>query len=135
MSIPFRAELVSAPPIARVSLAALAAAVVVGGAMLWRPGVLDDGDTYWHLAAGEWMLRHAQILKADVFSFTMPGQTWIAHEWLSEILMAAAARLAGLPALLVLYATAAGLAAGQTADWVARRMPPLSTALTLVLAF
>jgi len=32
----------------------------------FSPGLLNDGDTYWHIRAGEWMLAHGQVLRADV---------------------------------------------------------------------
>ncbi len=62
-----------------------------------------DPDVFWHVAAGEWMLKYHRIPKADPFSWTAPGRKWIAHEWLTEIIFGALHRLGGWPAL-VLYA-------------------------------
>ena len=62
-----------------------------------------DPDVFWHVATGEWMLKHHRIPKTDPFSWTAPGRKWIAHEWLTEILFGALHRLGGWPAL-VLYA-------------------------------
>jgi hypothetical protein len=81
------------------------------------PAVLNDGDTWWHLAAGQWILAHHQVPTADVFSFSAPGKPWAAHEWLSEILFALAYRFAGWSGLVVL----AGAAAGGALLIVARR--------------
>jgi len=58
-------------------------------------GMLVDGDTYWHIAAGRWILRHAAVPSVDPFSHTMPGAAWTAHEWLSEIILAGAHDLGG----------------------------------------
>jgi hypothetical protein len=112
----------------------LAAALVVFAAILLRPGVLDDGDTYWHLAAGRWMLAHGRPLTHDVFSFTAPNAPWVAHEWLSECLMAGAYALGGWSGLLLLFAAAGGLAAGLLAQSVSRHLNPLSTAALLALS-
>jgi hypothetical protein len=50
--------------------------------------LLSDGDTGWHIRAGEWILRHGRVPHHDLFSFTLPGKPWFAWEWLSELLMA-----------------------------------------------
>ena len=50
--------------------------------------MLVDGDTGWHLRAGEWILNHHQLPTSDFFSFTKSGQPWFAWEWLWEIFFA-----------------------------------------------
>jgi hypothetical protein len=50
--------------------------------------LLSDGDTGWHIRTGDWILRHAQVPRQDLFSFTRPGDPWFAWEWLSEVFMA-----------------------------------------------
>src|SRR5688572_30367676 len=50
--------------------------------------LLSDGDTGWHIRAGEWMLANGRVIDHDVFSFTMPGQPWFAWEWLWDIAFA-----------------------------------------------
>jgi hypothetical protein len=57
--------------------------------------LLLDGDTYWHIATGQWILRHGAIPATDPFSHTMPGAAWTAHEWLSEVILAAAHQVGG----------------------------------------
>ena len=37
------------------------------------PAVLNDPDTYLHIAAGRWILDHLALPFADPFSHTMPG--------------------------------------------------------------
>ena len=51
---------------------------------LSRPACFNDGDTYWHIRAGEWMLAHHAVLRTDVFSYTRPGAPWHTQEWLSK---------------------------------------------------
>ena len=46
-----------------------------------------DGDTGWHLGAGQWIIANGVVPTTDPFSHTMPGKPWTAHEWLAEVLM------------------------------------------------
>jgi hypothetical protein len=74
-----------------------------------KPGLFGDGDVSWHVAAGRWILENHAVPSTDPFSFTMAGQPWIAHEWLSEIIYASAfdfAGFAGLAAVVALAITA-----------------------------
>lgn len=74
-----------------------------------KPGLFGDGDVSWHVAAGRWILANRTIPTTDPFSFTMAGQPWIAHEWLSEVIYASAfdfAGFAGLAAAVALAVTA-----------------------------
>jgi hypothetical protein len=52
------------------------------------PRILDDPDTYSHVAVGQWIIAHAAVPHRDVFSFSMRGMPWVADEWLSEIALA-----------------------------------------------
>ena len=110
--------------------AAALAALVAAAVAMFSPSFLGDGDTYWHVAAGRWMIQHRQVLKADVFSYTRVGAPWDAHEWLAEILMAATWGLCGWTGLVVGYACAAGATAWLVVRWMARWL----TGPTLVAA-
>lgn len=57
--------------------------------------VLQDGDTFWHITTGHWIFRHGAVPSADPFSHSMPGIPWIAHEWLSDVILAAAHDVGG----------------------------------------
>jgi hypothetical protein len=122
------------PPVASAELIGLGAMLAAFVAMAFDPHVLNDGDTYWHLAAGQWMLAHGQVLQRDVFSYTFAGRPWCAQEWLSEVLMALAFRAGGFGGLLVLYATSVAAATGLMADRLKRSLSGLPLAATLVLA-
>lgn len=63
--------------------------------------LLGDGDTGWHTLTGEWILTHRQIPTFDFFSYTKPGQTWYAWEWLSDVLMALLHRWGGIEAIVM----------------------------------
>ena len=46
---------------------------------------LDDGDFWWHLKTGQYIVDNGVIPRSDFFSFTNYGKPWVAHEWLSEV--------------------------------------------------
>lgn len=58
-------------------------------------------DYWWHLRTGALILDQKAVPRADPFSFTAPGISWVDHEWLAQILLYAGHCLAG-PAGLVL---------------------------------
>jgi hypothetical protein len=61
-----------------------------------------DGDLGRHIRVGETILAEGGLFYTDRFSHTMAGQPFVPYEWLSEVLFAAAHRLAGLAGALVL---------------------------------
>jgi hypothetical protein len=96
----------------RLALPAGALGVVVGVLLPWRAamhtGVFDD--TFWHRAAGVWMLNHHVVMRHDVFSYTVTGRSWITPEWGYGVLLAASIRLFGPVAFWLLSAGVASLA-------------------------
>ncbi len=97
----------NSPMMFTLALAALAA--TMAATVLFAPQVLGDGDSWWHLATGQWMLDHGRVPDRDVFSYTMAGRPWIAQEWLSQLLMAVAYRAAGWSGVMILFALAVAL--------------------------
>lgn len=67
-------------------------------------GLLNDGDTGYHIRAGELILRTGSVPKADSFSFISPPIPWTAHEWLPEVVMALVHRHFGLTGIVVFFA-------------------------------
>jgi hypothetical protein len=63
--------------------------------------MLSDGDTGWHIRAGEWMLQNGRVPENDIFSFSKPGEPWFAWEWLWDVLFAALHRLWGMEAVVL----------------------------------
>ena len=112
---------------------ALVAVLFTYGVVLFAPAVLNDPDTYWHIEAGRWILDHRAVPHTDPFSFTMAGHPWVAHEWLSEVLMALAYRSLGWDGVVILFGAAAGATVGCLARYLAHRMHLLAAALTLML--
>ncbi len=91
-------------------------ALLVFAIVLWPTAVLNDNDTWWHLSAGDWIWRHHAVPHTDPFSYTFAGKPWIAHEWLSELLMSRAFAAGGWPGIMLLTAVCA--AAGV---WIVAR--------------
>jgi hypothetical protein len=111
-----------------------AVAFVMGaGLALFSPQIFHDGDTWWHLAAGNWMLAHLAVPARDVFSYTFAGILWNAHEWLSEILMAAAFGAAGWSGMHILFALAFGATAAIVGHALRRQMDLIPALVTTIL--
>lgn len=110
-----------------------ALALLLGFAVAaFAPQIFHDGDTWWHLAAGRWILAHRAVPAHDVFSFTFADAPWNAQEWLAEVLMAASFGLLGWSGLHLLFGLAFGATAALLAGALRRRMdtlPALVTAL------
>jgi hypothetical protein len=67
--------------------------------------LLADGDTGWHIRAGEFVLNTGAVPRTDLFSYSKPGAPWFAWEWLSDVIYALAWRAAALKGVVL----AAGL--------------------------
>lgn len=117
----------------RAPLPLLAAMAGFAISVLFATQLLNDGDTYWHIAAGRWILDHAAVPHVDPFSFSFAGRPWVAHEWLSELLMALAYRAGGWNGLIFLFAAALALTLGLFAWHLDRWVERLPAVLMLVL--
>ncbi|KRB52645.1 hypothetical protein [Phenylobacterium sp. Root700] len=95
--------------------------------------IFNDGDTYWHLATGQWILDHRAVPTTDPFSYTFAGAPWQAHEWLSEVVMTLAYKAAGWNGLRVLVALAFGATAAILGAYLRRWLAP--GPLLLLLGF
>lgn len=96
--------------------------------------MLRDADTYWHLAAGRWILEHASVPTLDPFSHSMPGAPWTAFEWLSELVMLGVYRLGGWAGLAALAACSFALVLALLMRFLLARMEPVHALLFTVLA-
>lgn len=68
-----------------------------------RQSVSIDPDLWWHLKAGEQIIDTRSVPHTDDYSFTKQGSEWVAHEWLSEVIMAGLYRLSGLAGLVTVF--------------------------------
>ena len=101
-------------------------ALLVFAIVLWPTAVLNDNDTWWHLSAGDWIWRHHAAPHADPFSYTFAGKPWIAHEWLSELLMSRAFAVGGWPGIMLLTAVCAAAGVWIVARQAARSLSGLA---------
>ncbi len=82
---------------------------------------LQDPDYFWHLTAGELIVRTGQVPSTDPFSFTWGGQPWTPHEWLGEVVMYGLVEAIGEFGALIAFALLSGGIFALTAVYLARR--------------
>ncbi|MHB1004410.1 MAG: hypothetical protein ACYC3S_02065 [Chloroflexota bacterium] len=63
----------------------VASVFLIAFALAAQPRI--DVDLGWHLRTGQIIWETGAIPHADPFSYTVSGQPWITHEWLSEVIM------------------------------------------------
>ncbi len=124
----------TAPRLNAQTLVVAGAAVLVFALLAFDARLLNDGDTFWHIRAGEWMLDHRAVPHTDIFSGATPGAPWTAHEWLAEVLLALSYRAGGFAGVMVLTALSVAAAAAILCSFLQRRLSILATVVTLILA-
>lgn len=82
-----------------------------------------DGDLPRHLVLGRYVPGHG-VTFPDVFSHTRPGHTFIAYEWLSEVVLAGMERLGGLVGIVVLAALLIATSLALTVRYLRPRVEP-----------
>src|SRR5208283_3412660 len=60
-----------------------------------------DPDLWWHLKTGQYIAEHKSVPHVDPFSYTRGGAPWVAHEWLTELLLYQVERISGFAGLIV----------------------------------
>ena len=116
-------------------LIALGAALTSFAFVLFAPATFHDADTYWHIAAGRWMLENQAVLRIDPFSYTFAGHPWQTQEWQGEIIMALAYIGLGWNGIALLFAFAAALTMGLLGRHLARWLNGFVLIAVLVLSF
>jgi len=71
---------------------------------------LSDGDFWFHLKTGEYIVKTGLIPRTDLFSFTNYGIPWIAHGWLSGVIFYEVYSRLGFNALIFIFAVLTALA-------------------------
>ena len=62
-----------------------------------RPAIpLIDGDVWWHIRAGEQVLRTGAVPRVDTWSIVGAGMPWTSQDWLSNVGVALGHRLGDL---------------------------------------
>lgn len=78
----------------RVSAATAVIVAFFAAALLPRATwPLIDPDAWWHIRAGDAVLRSGAVPHVDTWSITAAGRPWTSQDWLSNVLMALGYRL------------------------------------------
>jgi len=78
-------------------------AVLLLGLFAMTARNVTDPDVWWHLRTGQYIAVHKSVPLTDPFSYTRAGEPWVAHEWLTEILLYELERAAGFGGLIVVF--------------------------------
>jgi len=81
----------------------LLAFVLLAAIYALTAGPVIDPDFWWHLRTGQFIFESRTIPRADFFSHTAAGKEWVAHEWLTEVLMYAVYRAGGWAGLIASF--------------------------------
>ncbi len=93
--------------------------------LIEKHALLNDPDTYLHIAAGRWILAHHALPLHDPFSHSVPGAIWISPEWLAEVVFAALYDSCGWSAVVLASIASVALSIGLLAHFLLRRLEPL----------
>ena len=72
-------------------------------------GLIRDSQTGYHIRIGEYVLQHRAAPNTDFLSFTRPGESFFAWEWLTGVGTALLYHWQGLRAIIVVSALLIGL--------------------------
>jgi hypothetical protein len=103
--------------------------IAAGGA------AIHDGDPFWQIATGRWILAHRAVPSHDVFSFSLPGAVWTTPEWLAEIVFARLYDAFGWGALIVATALSIAAAVAMLLRLLLRDLPPAPAMIAAILAW
>jgi hypothetical protein len=84
-------------------------------------GVLNDGDTGWHIRNGEHILQTRGWPHSDYFSYTHYGQPWFSWEWLADVVLAIIHRYTGLNGVVVWANLTFGITFSLLFRWMIER--------------
>jgi hypothetical protein len=95
-----------------------------------------DPDLWGHITFGNDFLRTGHISQTDTFSYLTQGNSWIDHEWLTEVIFAKVFALAGASGLVFLKLFMAALIAGVGFLYFRRQgLSALRAGLLVILMF
>jgi hypothetical protein len=95
------------------------------------PAVLQtEPDYWWHVRTGQYIVESGSLPRTDIYSYTVAGQPWVTHEWLTEVLLFSVQRhlgyvgnvalfgLVGAATALAVYATCRRRGLGEVASTI-----------------
>jgi hypothetical protein len=95
--------------------------------------LLNDADTWWQIALGDWMIANHAVPHIDVYSWTVTGAPWISSQWLAQVIFAAAYDALGWSGVVAVSALAIASAFGLLTYYLMRHLAP-TPALVLTMA-
>ena len=95
----------------------VSAAILIVLAFLYITTFSIDPDLGWHLRIGQTSLEQGTVPRVDQLSHTMPGFSWVDHEWLIEVLLAWMKSHALWPIVIIFFTF---FAAAPFLLWLAR---------------
>ncbi|MDP5238045.1 hypothetical protein Q9Q94_00795 [Uliginosibacterium sp. 31-16] len=102
--------------------------------LILHPGLLNDGDTYWNIATGRWILDHGAVPATDPFSHTVRGQPWVVHTWLAAVLYALVFDAGGWTGVVALTAACYAAALAILTRYLLRHLLPIRALLCVAMA-
>jgi hypothetical protein len=109
-----------------IAIASLARALAQPAALL------NDPDTYLHIAAGRWMLAHHALPTQDPFSYSLAGAVWVPHEWLAEVILAMVYDAAGWSGVVWLAAACFAASMALLTRFLLRWFEPFSALIAVM---
>ncbi len=122
-------------PQPRWALAVGVGALVFCVTIAMRARVLATQDLYLHIAIGRWIPANRLIPDHDIFSASMPGVPWVAHEWLASVGLALLHDHLGWGGVLVVAALLVAVAIGALTLETAPRLGPIGALCAAGLAW
>ncbi len=86
------------------------------------------------IAVGQWILDRGAMPRVDVYSFSMPGESWVSSSWLAQVLYAASYNLAGWAGPVVVAAGGIAATFALLAHILERRVAPTYAILVALAA-
>ena len=95
---------------------------------------LIDGDVWWHIRAGEDVLRLGAVPRVDTWSIVGDGRAWTSQDWLANVILAVGNGLGpwGQTGLSILFGAITVLAFWILWDAIALRVPHVGWASRVV---
>ncbi len=73
------------------------------GLLIMTARPVADPDFWWHLRTGQLIAETGVIPHSDPYSLTFSGTPWVAHEWLTELIIFNLYKLGGTSLLIVVF--------------------------------
>ena len=74
--------------------------IIIGLLFSFNP--INDNDFFWHSVVGGWISNNHTIPNVELFSWAS-GKSWVAHEWLTELIMYKLGLVGCLIAMLLIF--------------------------------